>query len=260
MRAGDARGRLVESSTVRITGIKTFEEGVDFAEDLCALISFARHTRVAPYEFKFGNRKRGHGISAGCNAWRPPLGSGVGKLTDFLAQTWPAYRKLKQPRALAHLFHLLTMSDAEGTVLETKVTISVQCLESIKSYFALTEGARFNIRETAEGKFVDAKGNDVSYRKLLTYTLQDVGMPLPKTFDRIAKLRNALIHRGFIRETDAVTRHTFGTLTSGAMHTAIFETMEHVQDMVREFVLRLLNYKGPFLLYSECQGSPIVLK
>jgi hypothetical protein len=66
--------------------------------------------------------------------------------------------------------------------------------------------------------------------------------------------------RPFIRETDVVTRHIFGTLTPGAMHTAIFETMEHVQDIVREFVLRLLNYKGPFLLYSECQGNPVVLK
>jgi hypothetical protein len=175
-------------------------------------------------------------------------------------QTWPAYRKLKQPRALAHLIHLVTMSDADGTVLETKVTISVQCLESIKSYFALSEGARINIRETPEGKFINAQGKDVSFRKLLAYTLQDVGMPLPKTFDRIVKLRNALIHRGFIRETDRVTRHIFGTLAAGAMHTAIFETMEHVQDIVREFVLRLLNYKGPFLPYSDCQGDPIVLK
>jgi hypothetical protein len=77
--------------------------------------------------------------------------------------------------------------------------------------------------------FVDARGH-VSFEKLLKLALQDVSMQLPKAFSTIVKLRNAIIHRGFIRETDSVTRYIFGQLDPGTVHTAVFETMEQVQD------------------------------
>lgn len=260
MSVNAARGKLIESSTVRVAGIQSYEQGRELVEDLCELLSFARHTRIAAYEFRFGNRKTGHSIVAACNQFRPPFGAGVGELSDFITQVWPAYRAQKNARALRGLIHMITLTDAEGTVLETKVTMAMQCLESIKTYFALAEGHRFSITETREGKFINARGKEVSFRDLLTHALRDVGMPLPASFTQIVRLRNALIHRGFIRETDRVTQYIFGALPPGAMFNAIFETMEHVQDIAREFVLRLLNYKGLFLLYSKCNGPAKVLR
>jgi hypothetical protein len=246
-----ARGRLVESSTVRVAGIKTFEEGRELVEDMCALISFAMHTRVVPYEFAFGTYKSAHSIAAACNQWRAPFGSGIGKLTEFVMQAWLTYRAKKQSRALGHLIHMITMSDAEGAVFETQVTVSMQCLESIKSYFAISEGTRFGIREEKDGKFVGVDGKEVSFKETLKLALREVGMTLPPTFPRIVRLRNAIIHRGFIRESDQVTRYIFGPLSPGAMFDAMFATMEHVQDILREFVFRLLNYKGSFRLYAD---------
>jgi hypothetical protein len=259
MRLNAARGRFVESSTVRVAGIKTFDEGKEFVEDLCSLISFVKHTRVAAYDFKFGNRRSAPSTIAACNQFRAPFASGVGGLTNFITQAWPAYRAKKDVRAIRQLIHMITLTDAEGTVLETKVTMSMQCLESLKTYFALSEGAHHGLRETREGKFIDRSGREASFRDLLTLALRDVGIPLPPSFSKIVRLRNALVHRGFIRETDNVTRYIFGPLSSGAMVTAIFETLEEVQDILREFVFRLLNYKGPFLLYSDCRGNPKVL-
>jgi len=259
MRVNAARGKLVKSYTVRVSGIKTYEEGRELVEDLCALLSFARHTRIAAYEYRFGNRRTFHPILAACNQFRPPFSGGAVKLSDFVIQTWPTYRAQKQPRALGGLIHMITLTDADGTVLETKVTMAMQCLESIKTYFALAEGPRFGIRETMEGRFIDARGKEASFRDLLSHALRDVDMTLPASFTRIVRLRNALIHRGFIREADRVTRYIFGPLTRGAMHQVIFETMEEVQDIAREFVLRLLNYKGPFMLYSACNGPAKVL-
>jgi hypothetical protein len=122
MSVNAARGKLIESSTVRVAGIKTYAEGLELVEDLCALLSFARHTRIAAYEYRFGNRRTDHSIVAACNQFRPPFSGGVAKLSDFVTQTWPAYRAQKQPRALGGLIHMITLTDADGTVLETKVT------------------------------------------------------------------------------------------------------------------------------------------
>jgi|SRR5262245_46758998 hypothetical protein len=78
---------------------------------------------------------------------------------------------------------MITLTDADGTALETKVTMMMQCLENIKTYFALAEGARFGIRETREGKFVDTHGREASFRDLLSHALRDVGMiPLRRSF------------------------------------------------------------------------------
>jgi hypothetical protein len=74
MSANNARGRLIESSTVRIARITTYKEGRDFVEALCELLSFARHSRIAAYEFRFGNRRTVHSIVAACNQFRPPFG------------------------------------------------------------------------------------------------------------------------------------------------------------------------------------------
>ena len=46
MTVNAARGKLIESSTVRIAGIQTYDEGLELIEELCELLSFARQTRI----------------------------------------------------------------------------------------------------------------------------------------------------------------------------------------------------------------------
>ena len=88
------------------------------------------------------------------------------------------------------------------------------------------------------------------FEQLLKLTLQDVGMGLPSSFNEISKIRNALVHRGFIRETDNITKFIFGNAPSGGMHGAMFGVMEDAQDILREYMLRLLGYKGKWCAYS----------
>lgn len=245
------RGGQIASSSISITKISSFEEGVTFVEDLCWLLSFATQSSVGAYEFTFDKRQVGHSVMGSYNAWRPPFGNGIGKLSDFLTQTWPAYQRLKSTRPLSAFIHMIDASDLSGGLLEMKITASMQCLEAIKSYFALTEGTRFKIIEANNGTFLDASGKEIHFEKLLKLTLQDVGMTLPASFTKIKALRNALVHRGFIRETDKIARYIFGPHSAGAMHTSMFEVMEEVQDILREYMLRLLNYKGDYWTYSS---------
>jgi hypothetical protein len=180
-------------------------------------------------------------------------------VSDFVQQAWPQYQKHKDSRAISAIIHMITKSDIVGTVLETQVTSSVQCLEALKSYFALSEGHRFKIKEDRDGSFVNAAKGQVNFAELLKLTLEDVGMSLPGNFRRIKRLRDALVHRGFIRETDRVTKFIFGPLSPGAMHTAMFEVMEEIQDVLREYILRLLGYKGGYWTYSNSGSTHKVI-
>ena len=253
-----ARGTQIDSSRVSITKISSFDEGIAFVDDLCWLLTFVTQSSVMAFEYGLGKRKTFHSVMGSCNAWRPPFGNGIGKISDFVTQAWPNYQKLKSTRPLTAFIHMIDASDLSGGLLEMKVTASLQCLESIKSYFALTEGTKFNIKESKKGQFLDDKGDEIHFEKLLKLALQDVGMTLPRSFPTIKALRNALVHRGFIRETDNVTRYIFGPLPPRAMHAAMFEVMEDVQDILREYIFRLLGYKGKFRAYKISEGHKTI--
>jgi hypothetical protein len=166
-------------------------------------------------------------------------------------QAWARYRAIGKDRGVGGLIDMIGFSIQPDSTIESQATASVQCLENIKSYFAICEGHRFGIREEPNGSFTKRNGKPASFEYLLKVTLKDVGMTLPPTFERIKRLRNAIVHRGYIRETNSVTRYIFGQLSPGAMHTAMFETVEAAQDILREFVLRLLGYKGGYWTYSN---------
>lgn len=243
------RGKQHDTSTIFVSKVSSLEEGVTVVDDLCWLLSFAHSSHIQAYHYSYGKRAKGHGVRGTYNHWRPPFHSGVGKVSDFVQQAWPNYQKLKATRPLAALIHMIGASDLGDGLLEAQVSASVQCLESIKSYFALSEGSRYKITEARNGTF--RRGNaEISFEDLLKLTLQDVGMKLPSSFDEIRKIRNALVHRGFIRETDNITKVIFGNAPAGGMHGAMFGVMEDAQDILRGYMLRLLGYKGKWCAYS----------
>lgn len=244
------RGRTVASSAVTIFRVGSFREGEVLLNDLCWLLSFATHSPVLPYKLEFGGNAKIYDTLHRYNSWRPPFEFGGSEMVGFIAAAWPRYQKLKDSRALEGLIHLIVTSDAPGTLLETQVTTGVQCLECIKTYFALSEGRRFHITEQVNGTFKGPK-NSTSFEKLMELALDDVGMKLPEEFEVIKRLRNAIVHRGFVREQDQVATHIFGALKPGAMHRAMFRTFEQTQDLIREYMLRLLGYKGDYLPYSH---------
>jgi len=250
-------GKPADTSVIEVEGIRSLAEGKILVEDLCWLLSFATHSQVVPYYFCFLDVANRIPVPVGPNNWRPPfLSNGDGEIVNFISQVWARYRDLKEARGLNALFHMVVSSDLPGTILEAQITTCIQCIESVKSYFALVEGARFGITERPSGQFVDCNGRNLTFRTLLELTLNDVGMAMPGALPAIIRLRNALIHRGFIREYDNVTKHIFGSLQANSMHDAMFALMEHMQDLIREYVLRLLGYSGIYWLYSQASRRP----
>lgn len=243
------RGLTIPSSNVTISKVDSFHEGETLLNDLCWLLSFATHSPVMAYRYEYGGLVRGRDATHRYNSWRPPFDIGGPELATFINASWSHYQALKDSRALEGLIHLVVTSDAPGTLLETQVTTSVQCLECIKTYFVLSQGHRFKVFEQTNGTFKGRSAHETTFENLLRLALEDVGMRLPRDFEVIKKLRNAIVHRGFIREQDSITGHIFGALGPGAMHRTMFSTFEKIQDLIREYLLRLLAYQGQYRPY-----------
>ena len=78
-----------------------------------------------------------------------------------------------------------------------------------------------------------ASGKKWSFKALLLDMFKQVNMPSPD-LSAIVDLRNDIIHSGISQ-------------TSGDHQQDIYD---NCQDLVREYLLRLLGYTGNFLLYS----------
>jgi hypothetical protein len=204
--SSQARGHQIDSSVCTVAGVQTFDEGIQLVDDICWLLSFATQSSVQAYAHAAAKKKTFRGVTGVCNQWRPAFGSGIGKLSDFIVLTWPYYRQLNTTGPISAFIHMIDASDVTDGFLETKITTGMQCLESIKSYFAQSEGAKHGIREERSGRFVNARNKELTFEELLKLTLGEIGMSLPSSFEKIKRLRNALIYCANIAAITPVSR------------------------------------------------------
>ena len=120
--------------------------------------------------------------------------------------------------------------------------LEARALESLKSTFARVENIPFvkgHFRKLSNPPKPNPRNEPtISFQEMLELMLGKVGIqnaPLAQ----IVNLRNDIIHNGITQQTDPTNRKIF----------------EISQDLLREYLLRLLNYQGSFFLYSNPNGA-----
>lgn len=255
--ANDYRGLFVHTSDITITKVKTLEQGERLAHDLASLLSIVSQSHVSAYAFEFEGQGKQISTSGFVGKWRTPFGPESERIADFVEQVWQNYSQLREPRALNALIRIIIQCDAPDTPMELKIAQAMICLENIKTYWALTEGKKHGIVERSNGSFSYAKSRKktLTFRELLEATLNDVGMPLPASFDTLQKVRNAILHRGLLRPQDSLTHKIYGSnLSDLEIIRKMRETYECAQDTLHEYLFRLLGFKGQFHNYSKPYG------
>jgi len=206
-------------------------------ERICWLLSFAGTCQVIPFEYEYPN---GSGlthtftVSGVAQYFRPAFEISNGtQIKSFVEQTYNNYACLEQSRKLNVIIHYLNQAELPKQPMEIKLILVFVALESLKHTFAQSQGFRF-----VDGYFRNAKwkpkdkGNTYYFATLVKMMLKDVGM----SYDlKVAKdLRNELIHSGFSDET----------------YNAKNELYADVHDLLREYLLRLLGYRGLYSPYA----------
>lgn len=246
------RGRSVETSNVKVMNIDDATTGKQIVTDLASLLSFACQSPIRFYEYNFEGHSESWSVSGAVNSWRPPFDANeTGAIKTFIESCWNNFQCKKDSRALNHLFDLMNYGDQRGDAVEIHLALTAMCLESIATYYALSEGPKKGIQETAKGQF--AKGKELfGFKKLLELAMLDVKMQPPaQSWENIIAIRNAIIHRGFIRPQDAIVQNIFGLKNEDQLYRMMFTTLEAMHDLIREFLLRLLGYRRRYYTYSS---------
>jgi hypothetical protein len=211
-------------------------------DQICWLLSFACQSRVVCYGHDYpdeslGSRKTVVGTT---RFFRPVFEIQDGAvIRDFIDQTYPAYTQLEKSRMLNVAIDYLLQADRDALPTECRLIFAFVLLENLKHTYAVSVGIPFVKGYFRKGP--NPKDETISFKAMLTRMFKAVGMT--PTLDGIVSLRNAIVHSG----------------VSDLTHHASWEAYEQIQDLVREYLLRLLSFKGSYAMYSEVNGANAVI-
>jgi hypothetical protein len=234
------RGLTVPTTSVVVhnVDVEEREKILHLLRGLAHLLSFATCSDVAFYQWEHpGSRPSGGGWSvvARMGYFRPPFNISDGKaIRTYLERVWREYFRLEERRKLPVAIHLFVLAETRSLPLELKLATMFILLENLKSSHAEEQGYPFE-----DGYFRKASGKKWSFKALLLDMFKQVHMPSPD-LSAIVDLRNDIIHSGISQ-------------TSGDHQQDIYD---NCQDLVREYLLRLLDYTGNFRLYSDRGMAP----
>ena len=244
------KGMFFETTEVTVADVAEdkVQEVETAIERICWLLSFAGTCQVIPFEYEYPNGSgRGHSmtVSGVAQYFRPAFEMSNGaQIKSFVEQTYNKYVCLEQSRKLNVIIHYLNQAEATAQPTEIKMILVFVALESLKHTFAESQKFRF-----VDGCFRNAKwklkdrGNTYHFTTLVEMMLKEVGMTYGLTAAK--KLRNDLIHSGLSAEPYNVQNEIYAD----------------VHDLIREYLLRLLGYRGLYSPYAfERRGVTAEIK
>lgn len=244
------KGMFFETTKVTVADVAEdkVQEAKTAIERICWLLSFAGTCQVFPFEYEYPNGSElthNFPVLGVAQYFRPAFEMSNGtQVKSFVEQTYNKYVCLEQMRKLNVIIHYLNQAEAPAQPMEIKLILVFVALESLKHTFAESQKFRF-----VNGYFRNAKwkpkdrGNTYCFANLVEMMLKEVGMTYGLTAAK--KLRNDLIHSGLSAEPYNVQNEIYAD----------------VHDLIREYLLRLLGYRGLYSPYAfERRGVSAEIK
>lgn len=232
---------ITTTVTIRSLAPEDFETAKRSMVSLALLLGFASYSDVAfcGYEFAVGDKLASRWQPIGvADYFRPAIDIRDGAaVRSFVESSWSGFESQRTARRLSTVIYCAVAPETFRLPLEMKLTTIFVLLENLKSTYAATAGYVFNKRFWASTLNPRVQ---IPLKILLTEMLSRVGMSI--CVDKIAELRNNIVHEGI----------------SSMDYNDQFSIYDECQDIVREYILRLIGYKGEFNLYSDCRSQKTI--
>lgn len=233
-------GTVCETTTVEVkdVSIEDCKDTIETINAICQLLSFATQSRVKCYGYDFagGNPIRSREAFTGiANHFRPVFDfNDTFKIKHFVEQAYPNYIRLVKDRELHVVFEYLYQADLTTQLYEIRLLSLFIALENLKSTFARINNISYEKGKFRKSKLINQKiGNPFTFEELLLEIF--TSMDMNNNLKEIILLRNEIIHSGLSQKLFAEQ----------------FQIYEAIHDLLREYILRLLNYRGTYSPYSS---------
>lgn len=241
-------GQAYETSVVEVENVElaSLQEALSALDQICWLLTFSTQSRVIRFGYEFPEPEstgRFHAVPGAVGS-APPLFD----LADarahrlFVEQTFDTYTRIGIDRKLPVVFDYLLQAELPRQTMETSLLLHFVTLENLKDTYAHTEGipyAKGFYRKASPGP--KKLGPRYTFEELLTKMFTAVGMKAD--LHPTISLRNEIIHSGLSRAPYGEQRKLY----------------EAGCDLIREYLLRLLGFRGTFGRFSSTDWSPKAL-
>lgn len=246
---GKYQGTQVASTSVWIRDLKKedFEAAQRIVQDISEILSFACASPVRKYGYEYPEATPPsyyHATFGVARFFRPVIWSRSGDIVkEFIEKIWPKYHELRDKRQLHVVIDYLACIQMPEIPQELELMMSFTTLENLKSTYAESKGIPFvkpAFRKISTPPKTDIKREPFyHFEELLTDMFDEVGMR--PALKEIIDLRNIIIHTG-------ISVLPFNEQT---------EILDRSQDLIREYLLRLLGFTGRYQSYSQPNAAPL---
>lgn len=215
------------------------EHVLEVIDDLCWLLSFAQQSPVRRYSHKIGSAEYGTNCSgAAVNPLRTIIEDSGKEIRNFIEQTYPTFKKLKSIRQLTVVFGYLCEANRSTLALEITLISHYVAIENLKNTFALEQGYKYKDGKYSHNLYGKCSSTEMTKRmfEAVQFNREEIAPFLKK--------RNKMIHEGILLP--------FGD--ENYMEQAI-EDRRDISDLLRKYLLTLLNYKGAYYLSRDRLGA-----
>ncbi len=190
---------------------------------------------VCGYEYPEGSGKSSKMATQGrVQYFRPTIDIQNGTIVQhFIHKTINNYKSLSRVRKIPVIIDYLVNAERLGQPVEVQLMMVFVALESLKDTYAKSKGIPYFQGYFRKAQNPSRRTPKYSFEELLKLMMHDVGMR--RGFKLIIKMRNEIVHSG-------ISRKTFN---------ARVRMYDRCHDIIREYILRLLGYRGDYLSYSN---------
>ncbi len=228
----ELRGQFVESTKLIVKNVdeSNLEPVLTIVKNISNLLSFATSSEVCFYGWSIDGTQQSHqwSVRARYCSFRAPFCCVDTSNIKMLIETcYESYSQIHQPRALNVVVNMLNTPEVNNLQLELKLATMFILLENLKSTYADSKGYKF------KGCYKTVDNKNYTFESLLLEMFCVVKMDVSLT--KIKSLRNEIIHSGLSK-------------VSIDEKVAIYADC---RDIVTEYFLRLIGFKGDFSPYES---------
>lgn len=238
-RIPDLIGGFVKTTRAEVQGVssKKKDQALKVLDRICWLLSFATQSSVVRYSYEYPSGSgalNSRSIIGMANHFRPAIEIRDGVETEmFIEACYDRYALLERSRKLNVIFGYLVQAEKRGLPTELRLLIAFTVLENLKDTYARSLGIAYINGFFRKGVNPTQRSPSYSFNDLLTLMFKAVGMR--KGLKRVISLRNEIIHSGVTRKP----------------HSWQWGRYEQLQYLIREYILRLLHFRGLYYTYRE---------
>jgi hypothetical protein len=235
----DLVGSFVETTRAEVQGVSPTKKdrALKVLDNICWLLSFATQSSVVQYSYEYpsgSGASHSRSVIGMANHFRPVIEIRDGAETEkFIEACYEQYALLECSRKLNVVFDYLVQAEKPGQPTELRLLIAFVVLENLKDTYARSLDIQYINGYFKKGENPTRQSPSYSFNELLTQMFNAVGMR--RGLKRVIKLRNEIIHSGVTRKP----------------HSWQWSKYEQLQFLIREYVLRLLQFRGNYYTFRE---------